>query len=827
MPTLEKAPVSRKAAPASQSRPDCYHCGQPCLTHSIRIAEKAFCCEGCKLVYEILSDKGLCNYYDLQKHPGLSGIRPLRKEKFAFLDSPEIAERLYSFTDGDHTIVTFYLPGVHCSSCMWLLEHLPRLHDGVLESRLSFSAKEVTIHFSRSKTSLRTLAELLTTIGYEPYISLSDGDEKKAKKPNRTRLYRLGIAGFAFSFIMMMSLPEYFGGVTFDERYSTLLRGLCLLLGIPVFFYCAGEFFTNAWKGIRPYFQKGGKGFLNIDAPIALSVFITFSRSVYEILSGTGGGYLDSMSGIVFFMLVGRLVQERTYSSLSFHRDYQSYFPIAVTVLAEDGTTATRSLPDLREGDHVQLHNDEIIPADGLLTGGAARIDYSFVTGESEPVKVAVGEKVYAGGRQTEGVITLELQKRVAGSYLTSLWNNSAFARDKVAEGRAEDSVHRLSKYFTITLFSLAAVTAIYWAMTDPSRILNAITAMLIVACPCALLLAATFTNGNLLRLFSKGGLFLRDASVIEKLSKIDTLAFDKTGTLTIGTEVEVLNEEVLSEADRAAIYSVVRGSQHPLSRALAKATAISGNLPLSEWKETVAQGVEGVVDGKKVLVGNAHFTGATPKAEAQVYARVGEKTVAFSVTPQFRTGLPGMMGQLRKRFKVLLLSGDQPRQQKPLQTLLGETSELLFNQKPEEKLQKIESLQAAGHQVLMLGDGLNDAGALQQSNVGITLAEDINNFTPACDAILDARQLPKLPQLLSLARWGRFVIRLAFAFSILYNVVGLSIAMQGLMHPMIAAILMPSSTLTIVLLSTGICQLVYTVLFRQKVVANSQQTKT
>ncbi len=260
----------------------------------------------------------------------------------------------------------------------------------------------------------------------------------------------------------------------------------------------------------------------------------------------------------------------------------------------------------------------------------------------------------------------------------------------------------------------------------------------------------------------------------------------------------------------------MVRGSHHPLSRALAEYTAGSGNLPVSGWKETVGQGVEGVVEGKTVRVGNAAFVGVAA-CEAQVYARVGEAVFAFAVAPQFRNGLGRMMQQLRRRFGLLLLSGDRPRQQQSLSALLGENSELLFNQKPEEKLQKIEALQAVGHRVLMLGDGLNDAGALQQSNIGITLAEDINNFTPACDAILDARQLPKLPQLLALARWGRFVIRLAFAFSILYNVIGLSFAMQGLLHPMIAAILMPSSTLTIVLVSTGICEAGYAFLFRKK----------
>lgn len=808
MSVLSQAPRARKSTSPKPSRLDCYHCGQPCLIQSIRIDEKAFCCEGCKLVYEILAQKGLCNYYELEQHPGLSGIKPLRKDKFSFLDDAQIADRLFSFTNGNYAIVTFYLPGVHCSSCMWLLEHLPRLAEGILESRLSFSAKEITIHFSREKISLRTLAELLATIGYEPSISLADGDEKEAVRPDRKRLYRLGVAGFCFSFIMMMSFPEYFGGAGLGARNAGLLRGLNLLLALPVFFFCAGEFFSTAWKGLRAKT-------LNIDAPIALAILITFSRSVYEIWSGVGAGYLDSMSGIVFFMLVGRAVQERTYRSLSFHRDYQSYFPIAVTVLAEDGTPTTRSLPDLKEGDLMRLHHDEIIPADGVLVSGNARIDYSFVTGESEPVKVAEGEKLYAGGRQVEGEITLRLEKKVAGSYLTSLWNNSVFARDKVAEGRAENSIHRLSRFFTIILFSLAALTALYWATHDPARILNAVTAMLIVACPCALLLCAAFTNGNLLRLFSKAGLYLRDASVIELLSRIDTLAFDKTGTLTTGSEVKC--NPSLSLEQQSLLYSVVRGSHHPVSRALSAHLQGVEVLPVADWKEMAGRGIEAIVSGKKVRIGNAAFVGVEA-SEVQVYARIEEETFAFIIAPQLRKGLAEMMIRLRKRFKLLLLSGDQPRQQAALQNLMGENSQLLFNQQPVEKLQSIERLQQNGHRVLMLGDGLNDAGALQQSNVGITLAEDINNFTPACDAILDAQRLHQLPQFLALARWGRFVIRLTFAVSVLYNLVGLYFAVQGTLNPMIAAILMPCSTLTIVLLSTGICQAVYGVLFRERI---------
>jgi len=329
----------------------CYHCGTPCITNSVTLDEKVFCCDGCKLVYEILDSNGLCDYYKFQNHPGLSQIKAKRFDKYDYLDNKDIAAKLIKFTDGNYTIVNFYIPGVHCSSCMWLLEHLNKLDIGIAESRLNFTTKEVTIHFYTEKTSLRHIVELLATVGYEPYISLDDIGKKEFKDFNRQRIYKLGVAGFCFGNIMMMSFPEYFSINTgIEGKYVALFRMLNLILALPVFFYSASEFFNTAWKGLK---QKT----LNIDAPIALAIIITFGRSLYEIITKTGAGYLDSMSGIVFFMLVGRVLQERTYKSISFHRDYKSYFPIAVTVLTDKGTES-KSLQDLKEKDVVALHND-------------------------------------------------------------------------------------------------------------------------------------------------------------------------------------------------------------------------------------------------------------------------------------------------------------------------------------------------------------------------------------------------------------------------------------------------------------------------------------
>lgn len=784
-------------APKPRQTTLCYHCGTPCINRSISIEDKYFCCDGCKLVYELINEHGLCNYYELEKHPGLSGLRAAERKQFAFLDDETIAARLYRFNSEDLAIVTFYLPAVHCSSCMWLLEHLGRLREGILESRLNFSKKEVTIHFSKKKITLRQLAELLTTIGYEPYISLEDTDGKKAVKTDRKQLYQLGVAGFCFANIMMMSFPEYLGGATFEHKYALLLRALNLLLGIPVFFYSASGFFTSAWKGLKAKT-------LNIDAPIALAILITFSRSVYEIISGTGAGYLDSMSGIVFFMLIGRVVQERTYRSISFHRDYRSYFPVAVTVMGEQDWES-RSLHQLKEGDIVKLFNNELIPADSMLLEGEAHIDYSFVTGESNPVHIRKEEWLYAGGRHMGAQLIIRIMKPVAGSYLTSLWNHTAFKKDKEAEGRAGSMIHTLSRYFTLILFSLAALTALYWAIVSPSNILNSVTAMLIVACPCALLLAATYTNGHLLRIFSNNGLFLRDPSVIEQLAKITHVVFDKTGTLTHGFELKICQDKTMTEHEKWLLYTVVQSSSHPLSRALA--ASLKGYSPCisDSWTEIPGKGIKASVLHTEILVGSASFLNIHPVEGANVYARIDTRVFAFSVQPGFRRSLGTVIKQLKKKLMLSVLSGDTAQQQRVLQQLFGKDVSLYFQQQPVDKLHYIERLQKGGAKVLMIGDGLNDAGALQQSNVGITLAEDVNNFTPACDAVLDAKSFSKLPGLLRMAKAGRSVIAACFLVSVIYNVIGLWFAMTGRMQPMIAAILMPASTLSIVLISTFI----------------------
>ncbi|MCD6011837.1 MAG: P-type ATPase, translocating [Flavipsychrobacter sp.] len=789
---------------SSKQGTDCYHCGTPCATLAFSIDDKSFCCDGCRLVYEIINSNGLCNYYELQSHPGLSQLKAIRNDKYAYLDNEEIARQLYQFTDGHHAIVTLYIPGVHCSSCMWLLEHLNKIDKGITQSRLNFGSKEVTVHFSSRVITLRKIVELLCTIGYEPYISLDDAGKQKAKRFDRKKVFKLGIAGFCFGNIMMMSFPEYLSGLAgIEEQYAYLFRYMNLFLSIPVFFYCATEFFSTAWKGLM---QRT----LNIDAPIALAIIITFARSVYEIMTNTGAGYLDSMSGIVFFMLVGRVVQERTYQSLSFSRDYRSYFPIGVNVITPNGI-CSKKLQDLQKGDVVQLYNGEIIPADSMIIKGKALIDYSFVTGESEPVVIPVNETVYAGGKQVGEQITIQIVKPVAGSYLTSLWNHYAFSKNKHEKNDKESVIHVLSKYFTIILFSLAAVTAVYWYFNDAAKIINSVSAMLIVACPCALLLSATFTNGNILRVLSNNGLFLRDATVIEMLGKADHIVFDKTGTITQsqkGSSVQFSGDE-LTSTELNLLYAAVKHSKHPMSKAIAASLTDCRALPATYWKEIPGKGIDACINNVTILVGSTEFVGGyideNDSERASVYIRINGKLAAVHFNSSLRTSTDNVMAKLGRKYALSLLSGDNDIQRTALERVFGKTSRLLFRQTPINKLKYVEALQKNNETVIMIGDGLNDAGALQQSDAGITIAEDVNNFTPSCDAILDASKFDLLPAMLKTAKSAKAVITTSFVISIIYNIIGLYFAMSGMMQPIIAAILMPCSTLSIVIISSGI----------------------
>jgi Cu+-exporting ATPase len=785
---------------------NCYHCGEDCLDQPIVAQDKSFCCNGCKMVYEILNQTGMCDYYELSNNPGTSQKISVREDKFAFLDNAKIQASLLSFTNDTETHVNFYMPQMHCSSCLWLLENLHRLNPAVIASKVNFERKETDIVFDHQRISMRQLAELLASIGYEPYISFND---LKKQKPglNMQKVYKLGVAGFCFANIMLFSFPEYLG-IDAQEKYlMTLFRYMNILLSLPVFFYCTSEFYISAWKSLK-------HGFLNIDAPIVLAVVVAFARSLYEVFTGTGAGYFDSMSGIVFFMLIGRVLQDKTYQSLSFERDYTAYFPIAVSRI-KDGIESSVALPDIALNDTLLIHHQELIPADGILTMGKALIDYSFVTGESLPVEKEMGEIVYAGGKQIGGNLELLVIKDVAQSYLTKLWNRSELQENRKDNERS--FVHLLSRYFTWILFSIAFMAGVYWGIKDSSKVGQVITSVLIVACPCSLLLSNTFTNGNVLRKLGRNHFYLRNAETIEDIAKVDHIVFDKTGTLTTGRYQDIQYEgKELDLETKAKIAALASQSLHPMSKAIAQWAIIEhgSNYQVSGFEEIPGKGVQAKVGDSLLQLGSALFVTNAPigaNLQSAVHLAIdGEQLGRFSFRNHYRDQVPALLKQLGKMgYPITILSGDNAGEKTYLQSLLGANATILFHQKPEDKLDAIKKIQSEGHKVMMVGDGLNDAGALRQANVGLAISENSAQFTPASDVIMDANRLPNLYKYIQLCKWNKILVVAAFIISILYNLVGEGFAVQGLLSPMVAAILMPASSMSILLVAFGAGNLV------------------
>ncbi len=831
--------------PPSSGLATCFHCGLSCRDSAFQLDEKSFCCQGCRTVFELLTENGLEDYYALGESAGIRVKAPAQVDQFKFLDESAVRERLVDFTNERLTRVTLHIPSIHCIACVWLLENLFRLKPGIGQSQVNFPRKEVAITFENEKLKLSELVGLLTSLGYEPELKFSDLQTTRSSATPRRLWLQLGVAGFAFGNIMLFSLSAYLGLDSANgPAFRKLMGWFSLVLATPVFFYSAADYWRAAWVSLR-------QRLLTIDVPIAAGIVAIYAQSIFEVFTGRGEGYFDSLAGLLFFLLCGKLFQQKTYDRLSFDRDYRSFFPLSVTrklerrsptrrgdesvrAASETGAPAEErvSLSQLSVGDHLVLRNGELVPADARLIDGPALIDYSFVTGESEPVEKKPGDYLYAGGRQIGGAIEVEMAKAVSQSYLTSLWNQDAFRKDKA--DTLDNLTNRYSQRFTKLVIAIAIGSAAYWAFADSTRAVKAFTSVLIVACPCALALAAPFALGTAVRLLGRQRIFLKNAHVVETMARVDAVVFDKTGTLTAAGAGSVAWEgAALSEAEERWLYSMTRHSTHPLAVRVGESIAREHfPEPVRSFLETAGCGMEGSVLGNEVWMGSAAWlesrgarratftplSGATedrgskrsegcapaPQGSAVHIAINGRYRGCFHLASALRPDAEKLIAALARDYELALLSGDNAKERSRFTEVFGPDAHLHFNQSPINKLGFIRELQERGRTVMMVGDGLNDAGALQQSDVGVAVVENVSAFSPASDVIAASSTVPQLGGVLRFAKDTVRIVRAAFMVSAAYNVIGVAIAASGRLSPVVCAVLMPLSSITVVAFACG-----------------------
>lgn len=774
----------------TETQTDCLHCGDTCGPKSILTPEGSFCCTGCEAVYRILSEHNLCDYYVVGDETTRHRRPVFRRDDYAALDQTDVKTRYIEYADTDVENLRFDVPNLHCPSCMWLLDRLHEFDSGILVSTADMSRRQVAVRINPRITTVRNVAELLAQLGYPPVVRAeSTHQEDQLRQQERRSLYlKMGVAGFAAGNIMLFGITKYLAGGELPPALVLLFNILSIILAAPVVVYSASPWWRSAWGAVS-------HRRINLDVPVALGIAAIFVRSLVDIGMGLGDGYLDSFAGLVFFLLIGRLFQTKAYDSISFDRTYRSFFPLYVR-RERQSVVSTVPLDDIVPGDTMIIRHGEVIAADGVVLGNGGYVDYSFVTGESAPIECGEGTFVYAGARVIGRALRCTATAAAARSYLAMLWERSSTSVPRT-------SLLRLSDRFAATFTALAVVIAVGGAalyLPDIGKALDVFTAVLIIACPCALTLAAPITLGTAMGQLGLRKIWLKNTATVVQLADVDAVVFDKTGTLTRGDLLLTRHGDPLSQDEELAIRRVAASSSHPVSRALA------GDMcDTADDVEEGQQAIRGRALGYDVLLGSAqalrhegYVVHDVPFAI--VHAAVnGQYIGCWSALSTVRAGMDTSIRRMREEgITAVLASGDTEREA-DLFTSAFAHDEMTFSASPEVKQKLVESLRTKGHHVLMMGDGLNDAIAMSSADVAVAVTDATATLVPACDVIVDGDSARHIDTVIRYSKTMKKFIFINLGVSIIYNSIGLSMAVSGVLTPLAAAILMPVSNLTVI----------------------------
>ncbi len=791
---------------------ECDHCSLPVPVGLVEPdADLQFCCSGCRVAYEVIHEHGLNGYYDIKSRIE-APEQPAKRSGRGFTEFDDPAfHRLYCRTlPSGLTTVELYLEGVHCAACVWLVEKLTVVVDGVAEVRLDLGRSLATVTWNRETTPLSQVARFLDSIGYAPHPFRGVEARDMARREERALLIRIAVAGAIAGNVMLIAFALYggrFHGIT--DEFRTLFRWFSLALAVPSVVWCASVFYRGAWGALKTRT-------LHMDLPIAIGILAGFIQGTINTVRGSGEIYFDSVTALIFFLLVGRFLQRRQQRRAA--SSTELLFSIAPAVARLVGSEGVREVPveALSTGATVEVRAGDSIPADGTVVEGSSTLDRSLLTGESLPEPVVVGDPVHAGTVNLGGRLLVEV--RVTGEdtrvgRLMRLVEEGAMRRAPVVL-----LADRISGWFVAIVLALAAITLVVWLKLDPEHAVGHAVALLIVSCPCALGLATPLAVSAAIGRAARKKILIKGGDALENLARPGRMLLDKTGTLTEG-RLGVLRWWG-DESVKPMVAAIERHSAHPVARALSGASTESEVAEATEVQEITGAGISGFCDGRRVIVASTSYMtrelrGLPPDATATAdsFADDGLSPVAVAIDGQvvaiagigdpLRPDSADAVAAIRDRgWQVEILSGDHPAVVRSIADQVGiEQTAARGATTPEDKLEAVRA--AAGDAtVAMVGDGVNDAAALAAATVGIGVHGGAEAALAAADVYLGRPGLVPVVELLRGSRRTLGVIRRNLVFSLTYNVVAVTFAITGHMSPLLAAILMPLSSMTVVLSS-------------------------
>lgn len=824
-------PGARGSAPASaRSRLAafaCAHCGLAVPPGLVREGdERQFCCHGCESAYAVIHQCGLERFYAIRAATE-EGATPAEWTGRSFAEFDDATfRRLHVRVSADGTArAELFLAGVHCAACVWLVERLPRLVPGVVEARVDLGRAMVYVAWDESRVTLARIARVLDSIGYPPSPARDANARARRRAEDRRQLARLAVAGACASNVMLFAVALYAGLLgAMEPAHRELFRWTSMLLTLLALVWPGRVFFTSAWAAVRartPHF----------DVPIALALGAGGAWSVWSTVTGAGDVYFDTVSVLVFALLVGRFFQARQQRSaadaveLLFSLTPATARRVAVAGGAES-TAAEVPVEALGVGDVVEVRAGECFPADGVVSAGASTVDQGVLTGESRPVAVEAGDAVAAGTVNVGAAVRVRVEATGEGTRVAKLMRLvEEGSRRRAPIVRFADKV---AGVFTIGMLALAGVTLAVWLVLEPSRAVDHAVALLVVTCPCALGLATPLVITLAMGRAARERTLIKGGDCLQRLSRPGTLLLDKTGTITLGGLGIV--EWMGDPGARTLAASLEAHSSHPVARAILRDVSAELLLAATDVRHVVGGGLEGLVDGVRVRVGSPEFV-ATGEDEVEederrlarameefgrrgltpVGVRVDGRLVAcMGLGDRVRPDSARVIADLRRMgWDVRMLSGDHPGVALAVAREVGiDEAKVRAGLSPEEKLAAVGDLIERGAArgtgrgvargpVVMVGDGVNDAAALAAADVGVAVHGGVEASLAAADVYLGRAGLGPLIGLMAGSGRTMRVIRRTLWVSLFYNTTAGALAVMGLVHPIVAALVMPLSSMT------------------------------